>query len=229
MCKLTRRTRPPSLGYMQKRVLISPSILAFDNASLGAEVKALQEAGADYIHIDVMDGLFVPNITYGPNIVAAIRKHTDLPLDVHLMIQNPENHIEAFISAGSDILTIHQEACQHLDGTLRFIKDRGVRAGIALNPSSHPNTVEYLKGIVDYILVMSVNPGFCGQKFLESQLPKVQTLSKWKIEVAVDGGITEENIQNIIAHGASTVVAGSEIAKCADYSKKIKAMRVACL
>jgi len=200
---------------MKKPVRIAPSILAADFARLGEEVRAVSEAGADWIHVDVMDGHFVPNLTIGPGVVKALRPHSRLPFDVHLMISPVDPFIEDFVNAGADILTVHPEAGPHLHRTIQHIKANGVRAGVSLNPASPVSLVENILGDIDLILVMSVNPGFGGQKFIASQLDKIATLramidqSGRDIDLEVDGGITAETAPEAIAAGADALVAGT--------------------
>ena len=211
--------------------LISPSILSADFSKIGQEVKALENAGADYIHIDVMDGHFVPNITIGPLVVDAVKKITGIPLDVHLMIENPGLYIDAFAKAGSDILTVHAEACYHLHRTLQAIKDKGIKAAVSLNPATPLNVLDHILEEVDMILIMTVNPGFGGQKFIRSMLQKIKEL-KSKIEKAgldiaieVDGGIVLENIKEVSDLGADIFVSGSGILNTPDYGKTISEMK----
>ena len=198
---------------MQQSVRIAPSILSADFASLGAEVRAVSQAGADYIHIDVMDGHFVPNLTIGPAVVAALRPHSSLPFDVHLMISPADPYIPDFVQAGADIVTVHVEAGPHLHRTIQLIKDEGVRAGLALNPGTPVTVVEPLLDTLDLVLVMSVNPGFGGQSFIAGQLEKIRQLrtlidkTERKIDLQVDGGINSENAADAIAAGADVLVA----------------------
>ncbi len=212
-------------------IIIAPSILAADFSRLGDEVKAVEQAGADWIHVDVMDGHFVPNITIGPAVVEAVRKVTGLPLDVHLMIENADNYIGEFISAGSDIITVHVEACPHLNRTIQLIKEQNVKAGVVLNPATPLSSLEEILHEIDLILLMSVNPGFGGQKFIPSMLDKIQNLSEVmnhynnRIELEVDGGIQPENVGDIKQAGATVLVAGSAIFKAKDYKKAIKSLR----
>lgn len=200
---------------MQQPTRISPSILSADFAKLGEEVRAVAEAGADYIHVDVMDGHYVPNLTIGPGVVKALRSHTDIPFDVHLMISPVDPFIDAFVDAGADIITVHPEAGPHLHRTIQAIKARGVRAGVSLNPGTPVSAVDNVMDDVDLILVMSVNPGFGGQSFIESQLDKIARLreridaSGRTIDLEVDGGITAETAPRAIAAGADVLVAGT--------------------
>jgi ribulose-phosphate 3-epimerase len=210
---------------------IAPSILSADFSRLGEEIRAVEEAGADYIHVDVMDGHFVPNITIGPPVVAAIRKVTKLPLDVHLMIENPDKYITDFAKAGSDIITVHAEACVHLNRTVNFIKEQGAKAGVSLNPSTPLSLLDHILGDVDLVLLMTVNPGFGGQKFIKSMLPKISEMrrildgSGLKVELEVDGGVSPDNIAEVSKAGADVFVAGSAVFGSGDYKKTVKAMR----
>ena len=218
---------------MQQSVRIAPSILSADFASLGAEVRAVSQAGADYIHIDVMDGHFVPNLTIGPAVVAALRPHSSLPFDVHLMISPADPYIPDFVQAGADIVTVHVEAGPHLHRTIQLIKDEGVRAGLALNPGTPVTVVEPLLDTLDLVLVMSVNPGFGGQSFIAGQLEKIRQLrilidkTKRKIDLQVDGGINSENAADAIAAGADVLVAGSATftGDTSQYAANIEALR----
>lgn len=211
---------------------ISPSILSADFSSLGKEIKAVEEAGADYIHIDVMDGHFVPNITVGPVIVEAAKRITKLPLDVHLMIENPELYIDVFAKAGSTILTIQPETCYHLQRTLQAIRDKGVQPAVALNPATPLNVLDHILEDIEMILIMTVNPGFGGQKFIPSMLPKIEKLKNMLIKadseicIEADGGIVVDNIQDIAKAGADIFVSGSGIFKTPDYKKTISAMKM---
>ncbi len=215
------------------RILVAPSILSADFARLGEEVAAVEKAGADWLHVDVMDGRFVPNITLGPPIVKALRKVTKLPLDVHLMIVEPERYVEAFAEAGADTITIHVEACTHLHRTLGHIKSLGKRAGVVLNPSTHEDTLRYVIDVADLVLVMSVNPGFGGQSFIRAMLPKVAAIramidaSGRSVDLEIDGGITKETAPDAIAAGASVLVAGSAVFNAgeAGYEGAIAALR----
>ena len=224
-----RITKP--MAQKKDGVIIAPSILSADFSRLGEETKAVEQAGADWIHVDVMDGHFVPNITIGPAVVEAIRKVTELPLDVHLMIENADNYIGEFISAGSDIITVHTEACSHLNRTIQLIKGQDVKAGVVLNPATPLSSLEEVLHEIDMVLLMSVNPGFGGQKFIPSMLDKIRNLSEVMthyenpIELEVDGGINHENVGEIKQAGASVLVAGSAVFKAKDYKKAIKALR----
>lgn len=216
-------------------VRVSPSILSADLGRLNAEIAEVADAGADWIHVDVMDGRFVPNITFGPVVVRAARAATKLPLDVHLMIVQPERYVEEFAHAGADIITVHQETCVHLQRTLRQIRDLGKRAGVVLNPSTPESTLEYVLDDVDLILVMSVNPGFSGQSFLPSQLPKIEHLAKrlqerglTHVELEVDGGIGPQTIRSVVNAGATVVVAGAAVFGQKDRKAAIDALRAAC-
>jgi len=218
---------------MARSTLIAPSILAADFARLADEVAAVERAGADFLHIDVMDGHFVPNLTIGPPIVAALRKVTKLPLDVHLMITNADAFIADFAEAGADYLTVHVEACPHLHRTVQSIKERGVKAGVTLNPATSLNTIEEILPEVDMVLIMSVNPGFGGQQFIASCLQKISS-ARAMIDRAeshalleVDGGMKIDNVAKVLAAGADVLVAGSAIFSSQNYAETIAAMRAA--
>ncbi|MCP4715142.1 MAG: ribulose-phosphate 3-epimerase [Deltaproteobacteria bacterium] len=210
---------------------ISPSILSADFSELGKEIKAIENGGADYVHIDVMDGHFVPNITIGPLIVEAVKRVTGLPLDVHLMIENPDQYIEAFAEAGSSILTVHAEAGYHLQRTLQAIRALGVRAAVSLNPATPLNVLEHVLGDLDMILIMTVNPGFGGQKFIPAMLDKLRRLKAMlaaagkQIPIEVDGGVVVDNIKEISDAGADIFVSGSGVFNTPDYGATIAEMK----
>ncbi len=212
-------------------IKISPSILSADFSRLGEDVRAVDQAGADYIHIDVMDGHFVPNITIGPLVVNALRKVTDKPLDVHLMIENPDLYIADFAKAGADIITVHQEAVPHLHRTIQLIKSLGKKAGVSLNPATPVETLDVILDDLDLVLVMSVNPGFGGQSFIPSALDKISALRQritqrgLATELEVDGGVKLDNIREVVAAGADVLVAGSAVFNTNDYAATIAALR----
>jgi len=216
---------------MSRDVLIAPSLLASDFGRLTEEVQAVADAGADWIHIDVMDGHFVPNITIGPRFVEAVRSATSLPLDVHLMIDRPERYIEEFVKAGASTVGIHVEACPHLHRTVAQIRETGARASVTLNPGTPASAVEPVLADVDQVLVMTVNPGFGGQKFITSTLPKLETLRSWirdrDVTLEVDGGIGEETIAAAERAGANAFVAGTAIFEAPNYKDAIAALRKA--
>ncbi len=211
---------------------IAPSILSADFTRLGEEVRAVDEAGADYIHIDVMDGHFVPNLTFGPPVIGALRSVTDKPFDVHLMIDPAQPYLRQYAEAGADIITVHAEADTHLHRSLQVIRDLGKKAGVSLNPSTPETVIEYVLDSVDLILVMSVNPGFSGQAFLPSQLRKISRIREMigdrDIELEVDGGVNPSNVATVIAAGATAVVAGSAVFNGVDYTASIAALRLGC-
>lgn len=210
---------------------IAPSILSADFSKLGEEIRAVEKAGADIIHIDVMDGLFVPNITIGASVIESLRKITSLPFDVHLMIESPERYISAFRSAGSDYITVHAEACRHLHRTIYQIKETGALAGVALNPATTPCVIEQILADVDIITVMTVNPGFGGQKFIASMLKKIADVrqlinsSGKSILLEIDGGVTIENASSICRAGADILVGGASVFKSRDYEKTIRTLK----
>jgi ribulose-phosphate 3-epimerase len=224
-----------------REIVIAPSILASDLGRLADEVRAVERAGADWIHIDVMDGRFVPNLTWGPPIVKAVRKATSLPLDVHLMIVEPEKYIDAFAAAGADVITIHAETCPHLHRSVEQIQEAGqklspkrrIRAGVALNPSTSLTALDYVLPDLDSILIMTVNPGFGGQSFIPQSLEKISELTfrlyelGLSIPIQVDGGVTLANIPAIASAGATNFVAGTTVFGAKDYKKIIKDLRQA--
>ncbi len=217
------------------RPIIAPSILAADFARLGEEARAVQAAGADWLHIDVMDGRFVPNITMGPDIVKAIRPHVSIPFDVHLMIAPADPHLEAFRAAGADTISVHPESGPHLSRTLQRIRQLGAKAGVVLNPATSPEAISSVLDEVDLILVMSVNPGFGGQSFMTSQLRKIERLramidaSGRDIVLEVDGGVTPANIRQCVEAGATALVAGTAVFRGgpSSYAANIQALREA--
>ncbi len=212
-------------------IKIAPSILSADFSRLGEEITAIDTAGADYIHIDVMDGHFVPNITIGPLVVDAVRKVTQKPLDVHLMIENPDLYIPGFAEAGADIIVVHEEAVPHLHRTVQLIKSFGKKAGVSINPGTPVNTLEAILDDLDLVLVMTVNPGFGGQSFIDACLPKIEALREMivarglNVELEVDGGVKIDNIGKIARAGADVFVAGSAVFKADDYAETITALR----
>jgi len=210
---------------------IAPSILSADFTRLGEEIKAVEEAGADYIHIDVMDGHFVPNITVGPMIAEAARKATDLPLDVHLMIESPEMYIDDFVKVGSDLITVHVETVTHLHRILEVMRNAGVKAGAALNPATSLSSIEYVLRHLDMVVLMTVNPGFGGQSFIPEVLPKISELKKIiaqkgiEVDIEVDGGINVKNIAQAAQAGANVFVAGNAVFSSQNYAETISMMR----
>jgi len=223
-----RGGRPPSIK-------IAPSILSADFSKLGDEVRRAEEAGADIIHLDIMDGHFVPNLTFGPIIVKAIRSYTKLPFYVHLMVEKPEDYIERVVEAGGDLVIVHVEACTHLQRVLSMIRDLGARSGVALNPATPLTTIEYVLDDLDLILIMSVNPGFGGQDFIPSVLPKIKRARRrvmkrgLEIEIAVDGGVNVETAPKIVEAGADVLVAGTAVFGKPDLKKAIQELREAAL
>lgn len=212
-------------------VKVAPSILAADFANLQSEIEIVECAGADWIHIDVMDGHFVPNITMGALVVDAIRPHTDLPLDVHLMIENPDQYAESFVKAGADIITVHVETCKHLHRTLQHIRSLGCKPGVVLNPHTPIETIQHVLEDVDVVLFMTVNPGFGGQAFIPRVLDKVAALAEIKkekglsFEIEIDGGVNKETVKECVAAGATVVVAGSAIYGAADKEVALKEIK----
>lgn len=214
-------------------VQVAPSILSANFAALGRAVEELTTAGADIIHIDVMDGRFVPNLTIGPPVIAAIREHTNLPLDVHLMIEEPSRYISDYRKAGADMITVHMEACTHLHRTITMIRDSGAEAGVALNPATSEDTLQYIYEEIDLVLVMSVNPGFGGQSFISSSVRKVANIRKLlndsgyrSVRIEVDGGVTASNAPNLVTAGAGILVAGSSIFSAPTLNEGIRSLRI---
>ena len=218
---------------MKKNILISPSVLAADFSKLGEEIQLVSEEGADLIHLDVMDGHFVPNLSFGADVIKGIRGFSNLPFDVHLMIENPEHYVDAYLEAGANFITVHPEATPHIHSVLQKIHKAGVKTGIALNPGTPIGALENVIDIIDLILVMTVNPGFGGQSFLSSQLPKISKIRTIiddggrSIDLSVDGGINPATAKLAIDAGANILVAGTSIFKAGDetYSKSIKRLR----
>ncbi len=216
---------------MTDDIIIAPSILAADFAHLGDEIRAVEKGGADWIHVDVMDGHFVPNITIGPLVADAVRNSTELPMDVHLMIEQPERYIESFIKAGATTVGVHVETCPNLHRTVGQIHDAGARACVTLNPATPASSIEMLIGDIDQVLVMTVNPGFGGQSFIESMIPKIQQIRSWiderkpDVTLMVDGGISAQTIERAAVAGANAFVAGSAVFGAPDYADSIATLR----
>jgi len=214
-----------------RKILVSPSILSADFARLGEELRAVQDAGADWIHVDVMDGHFVPNITIGPMIVEAVKRVCDIPLDVHLMISDPDFYLEAFHDAGADILTVHPEATHHLHRTLTRIRELGMKAGAALNPSTGPAAIEFVLPELDVVMIMTVNPGFGGQAYIPTMLPKIRAIrdmidaSGYNVLIEVDGGVSAANAGELVRSGADVFVAGSAVFRHPPYKEVITRLR----
>ena len=212
-------------------VKLAPSILSADFARLLEDVKKVEKAGCEYLHIDVMDGHFVPNITLGPGIVKSLRKDVDMVFDAHLMIENPDNYIKQFVDAGCDIIVVHQEACRHLHRTIQNIKSHGIKAGVALNPATPIDTIKYVLQDVDMVLLMSVNPGFGGQSYIPVVTEKIKELKALidemglDIDIEVDGGVKPSNISEVVNAGANVIVAGSAIFSTGDIDEAVKSLR----
>ncbi|HBV99533.1 MAG: ribulose-phosphate 3-epimerase [Peptococcaceae bacterium BICA1-7] len=214
-------------------IKLAPSILAADFSKLGEDVRRVEEAGAQYLHLDIMDGHFVPNLTIGPPVVAALRKNCRMVFDVHLMIQNPDSYIDSFIDAGADLVTVHVEAAPHLHRSLQMIKKRGIRAGVAINPSTHPSAIEYVLDMADLVLVMTVNPGFGGQGFIAEMVPKIKAVKDMLAragsgaEIQVDGGVTVKTAPLVTGAGATVLVAGSAIFGAKNPAEAVRDIREA--
>lgn len=213
------------------KIKIAPSILSADFSQLGTELKKAEEAGADLIHWDIMDGHFVPNITFGPTVVKALRNKTNLPFDVHLMIENPDDYIEEFAKAGSNLISVHPEACVHLQSTIHHIKNLGIKAGVALNPATPLNAIEFVLDDIDFILIMTVNPGFSGQKLIPATLPKIKKAKEMiekhgrNIDLEVDGGVNDKTVSSVVKAGANILVAGYSFYGSKNIKQAIRLLR----
>ena len=212
-------------------IKLAPSILSADFARLLEDVKKVENAGCEYLHIDVMDGHFVPNITLGPAIIKSLRKDVNMVFDAHLMIENPDQYIKEFVDAGCDLIVVHQEACKHLHRTIQNIKSYGIKAGVALNPATPIETIKYILEDIDMVLIMTVNPGFGGQSFIESMIPKIKELKSLidkkglKVDIQVDGGIKPDNVDKVVKAGANIIVAGSAIFNSDDIQDTVDLFR----
>lgn len=212
-------------------IKLAPSILSADFARLLEDVKKVEEAGCEYLHIDVMDGHFVPNITLGPSLVKSLRKDVNMVFDAHLMIENPDQYIKDFVDSGCDLIVVHQEACIHLHRTIQNIKSHGIKAGVALNPATPIETIKHVLSDVDMVLIMTVNPGFGGQSFIEGMIPKIKELKgiiddqNLNVDIQVDGGIKPENVNKVVEAGANVIVAGSAIFNSNNISETVQLFR----